>query len=75
MRIKRLFGIVALTGAGLIAIARCGDGAGGGGPPSQPPQPVLLPDGGLPDGGVPPPVPQPQPMPPYVNTPAPTRGQ
>jgi len=52
MKLKKLFGVLVLGGASLVAAARCG---GSEPPPSpanlNPGNVPLLPDAGLPDGG------------------------
>jgi len=63
MSIKKLISVIAIGGACLVGLARCGDYSA----PS--------PDGGrLPDGGIPPPPPPYPPPRPYLNSPA-TEGQ
>ena len=56
MKLKKLFGVLVIGGAGMVGLVRCGGGTGSGMPPASPsnlnPGNVpLLPDAGLPDGG------------------------
>lgn len=54
MKIKKLFGVLVIGGASLVALVHCGGSDGTRAPTTNNLNPgnlPLLPDGGLPDGG------------------------
>jgi hypothetical protein len=55
MKLKKLFGVLVIGGAGLVGLVQCGGGTGNSTPASpgnlNPGNVPLLPDAGLPDGG------------------------
>ncbi len=53
MKIRKLFGVLVIGGAGLVGLVRCGGSGTGMGPTNNlnPGNVPLLPDAGLPDGG------------------------